>query len=68
MYRRIEIIQIAQKKPARVPDLAVGVNEMIENLLRDAEVFPIVLGGHPEPQDLGTGLFDHLLWRDHITG
>ncbi len=47
-----------------VAQLAVGFDIGLEDFLAQPQVFRIVGGGHPEAQDIGAGLLDHVL-RGH---
>ena len=64
--RRVEVVEIAEEEACRVPDAAVGLDELPQDLLRDAHVLAVVLGGHPEPEELRAMASDHLLRRDHV--
>ena len=58
--------QIAQQEAARVPDPSVGLGHAVENLRGDADVFPVILPRHPEPQYLGAVFLDNLFGRDRV--
>ena len=49
-----------------VAQLAVGLDEGVDDLLADAQIVGIVRRRDPQPQDVGAGLFDHVLRRDHV--
>ena len=53
----------AEHPADRVAELAVGIDVGLEDLRPDAQVLRIVGGDHPEPQDVGARLRDHLLRR-----
>ena len=62
----MKVVEIPQDEPARVPDPPVGLDETLEDLLGDPDVLGIVLGGYPEPKDLGPVTVDDRLGIDHV--
>ncbi len=62
----IEINEITQHKADGVADLAIGIGQLAEDILRDPDIVAIILGGGPEPQDLGPVLLDDRLRGDHV--
>ncbi len=55
--------QRAEHPADRVAELAVGIDVGLQDLRADPQVLGVVGGDHPEPQDVGAGLLDHLLRR-----
>jgi len=49
-----------------VAQLTVGLHIGLEDFLAEAEIFRVVGGGHPEPEDVGAGLLDHVLRRHDV--
>ncbi|VTR68162.1 hypothetical protein DESC_70002 [Desulfosarcina cetonica] len=62
----IEIVQVAQDEPAGVTDPAIGVAELLEDVVRNAHIIAVVRGRHPHAQDLGAVLVDDRLGRHHV--
>ncbi len=53
----------AEHPADRVPELAIGIDVGLQDLRADPEVLRIVGRDHPEPEDVGARLLDHLLRR-----
>src|SRR2546425_6128191 len=65
--RGIEIAEVAEQEPERVAHPSVGVGETVQDLERDPDVLRVVLGCHPQAQDLGAVLRQQLVVRDDVT-
>ena len=65
---RVKIVEITQQKPAGIPNLSIGLDEMIQDLLGDPKIITIILRCHPQTQDFCARLFDHVLRRDDVAG
>jgi len=48
----IEIGEIAEHVADRVADLAIGVGDLAQDLIRDLDVVAVILAGDPEAEDL----------------
>ena len=62
----VEIVEVAQEEAHRVSYLSVGVHQPSQDGLGYAHVFRVVLGGHPEAQDVGPVLVYHVLGGNDI--
>ncbi len=62
----LEMRQIAEHPAQRIAQLAVGVDGGLEDFRPDAQIVGIVRRAHPHPQNVGAGLFDHVLRRGDI--
>ena len=60
---RIEVVEIGDENAARVPQLAVDVDDARQDLLADAQLLGELGHRHPQPDDLGAALLDHVLRR-----
>ena len=49
-----------------VAQLAIGLDEGLQDLRPDAQIIGIIGGRHPEPQDVRAGILDDALRRDHV--
>src|SRR5437016_5076505 len=65
--RGVEIAEVAEQEPKRVAHPPVRVGETVEDLERDPDVLRVVLGCHPQAQDLGAVLRQQLVVRDDVT-
>ena len=61
-----EMVQRAEHPADRVAQLAVGLDEGLEDLRADAQVVGIVGRGDPQAQDVGAAVLDDVLRRDHV--
>ena len=52
MYRRVEIVQVAQDKAGGVADPPVDIGQLIEDIWGDADIAPEIGGGNPQPQNI----------------
>ena len=57
----VEIVKVAQDVAAGVADPPVGLHQPFQDLIGNPDVHRVVLGRHPEPQDLRPVLVDDLL-------
>src|SRR5215467_9326318 len=64
--RGIEIAEVAEQEPERVAHAPVGVGEPLQDLHRHADVLRVVLGRHPQSQDLGTELRQDVVELDGV--
>ena len=62
--RGIEVVQVRHEIAQRVADLAVRLRDAREDLLADAEFFPVIAHRHPQPEHVGAALLDDVLRRD----
>ncbi len=58
--------QRAEHPADRVAQLAIGLDEGLQDLRADAQIVRIVGRRHPQAQDVGAGFLDHVLRRDHV--
>src|SRR5437660_864358 len=65
--RGIEIAEVAEQEPERVAHSSVRVGETVQDLERDPDVLRVVLGRHPQAQDLGAVLRQQLVVGDDVT-
>ena len=71
-FRKRDTILLAQmgeraQHPADgVAQLAVGFDRGLKNFRPDAQIIGIVGRAHPQPQDIGPGLPDHILRCGHV--
>ena len=63
---RLVMGEIAEHEAERVPELAVGFDIGLDDVLADAQILGVVGAHGPDPQDLCAGLADHILRRHHI--
>ena len=49
-----------------VAQLAIGLDEGLQDLRPDAQIVRIIRSRHPEPQNVGAGILDDALRRDHV--
>ena len=63
---RVQVRQRAEHPAQRVAQLAVGVDEGVEDLRADAQVVGVVGRRHPQAQDVGAGLLHHVLRRHDV--
>ena len=47
---RVEAVQVAEDIARRISNAPVGVGEPLQDLLADADIVAIILGGHPQAQ------------------
>ena len=66
MAHGVEVAEVAEQEPVRVAEPPVRVGEAVEDLGGDVDVLRVVLGGHPEPEDLGAILRQELLGADDV--
>ena len=45
----VKSIKIAQNKPRCIANLEIDVGQLLENVLRDANIGPVIGGRHPKP-------------------
>ena len=64
----VEAVEVAENKPGGVADLAVGVGQLLEDLLGAADIGVVVGRGDPQPEDVGAVLFDDLFRGDRVAG
>src|SRR5207245_7271074 len=62
----IEVVQVAEQIPERVPDLPVRFGRPRKDLLADADVLRVVAHRDPQPQDVGAGLLDDIFRLDGV--
>ena len=58
--------QRAQHPADCVAQLAIGFDEGFEDLRSDAQIVGVIRGADPQAQNIGAGIGDDLLRRDHI--
>ena len=61
-----EVGERAQHPAQRVAQLAVGLDEGLEDLRPDAQVVGVVRRRDPQPEDVGARLLDHVLRRGDV--
>ena len=66
VFRRIEIMQVAEHVAARVANAAVGVGNPFHHVHRNRNIGAIVFRRNPQPQDFRAVLLDNILRRDGI--
>lgn len=52
VYRRVEIVQVAQDKAGGVADPPVDIGQLFEDIWGDADIAPEIGGGNPQPQNI----------------
>ena len=62
-----KVIEITQDEAAGISDPTVRLNQTLEDLRGDPDVLGVILGGHPESEDLGAVLVDDRLGVDDVT-
>ncbi len=62
----VEVGEGAEEEARGVPDPPVGVGEPVQDLEREADVLGVVLGRHPQAQDLRAVLRDELVGGDVV--
>ena len=60
------VMQRAEHPADRVAQLAIGLDHVLQDFRADALIVGIVGGAHPQPQDVGARLRDHLLRLDGV--
>src|SRR6266567_1657955 len=63
---RVKIADAPQDVPAGIADPAVRFGQAGQDLLGNTDIVPVVLGRHPEAEDLGAVLLDDLFRGDHV--
>ncbi len=61
-----EMREIAEHPAQRVAQLAIGVDRGFEDFRPDAQIVGIIGRAHPHAQNVGAGLFDHVLRRGDV--
>ena len=63
---RVEVIEIAQNIPGGIPDLPVSLGQLLQNILRNADIRMIVGRSHPQPENIRAVLIHDLLRLDAV--
>ena len=66
MSIRVKIIEVTEHEPAGIPNLSIGLDEMVQNFRRNPKIITIILRRNPQTQDFCARLFDHVLRRDDV--
>ena len=59
--KRLNLGQVTQQVSAGIPDTPIGFGKTLENLLGYADVIPVILGSHPQADNIGTVFFYDIL-------
>ncbi len=66
LFPILQALESAEDIAHGVAELAVGFHIGLEDFLAEPQVFRIVGRRHPEAQDIGAGLLDHVLRGDDV--
>ena len=64
---RVEVVNVAQEVAERVPDTPIHFHQVVDDVLGDADIVPVIRGGYPEPEDVRPVLLDDLLGAHRVS-
>ena len=62
----VAVAQIAQNESCGIPDLLVGIGELSQNCLRDADIRMVIRRSDPQAKDICAILLDDLIRHDAV--